>query len=395
MRKVKVQPIQSDLPEEFYRVEPLRPPPTRSRFVRLIPNVLLRTSSSEKVCANEDCQLYRDGSGEFEPSSVCLAKMVQNFMEDGNSNNGDKMEMHPIPVRCGRRRCNCFNGVGGSSDDEPDCFGGCFGESNPSSSLDACETLKSLVICSSVVEHNLLGDVAKIVEKNKICKQGAEGCRELVTDGLVALGYNASICKSCWEKTPSYPAGEYRYIDVVHEGERFLVDVDFRSEFEIARPTKTYKTTLQALPVIFVGKSARLQRIITIVTDAAKQSLKKKGLHVPPWRKAEYVKSKWLAPYTRFAPADEPPPSFKPASNTDTLTLHSKPCSPITQTVEKEQGQNLMFAFPGDDDHEVKATPTIAIQVVAKEWNPKQLQSTIKSKTGFKVVTGLTSIMKG
>ncbi|CAM8895046.1 unnamed protein product [Rhodiola kirilowii] len=141
-----------------------------------------------------------------------------------------------------------FNGVDGSSDDEPDCFGGCFGESNPSSSLDACETLKSLVLCSSVVEHNLLGDVAKIVEKNKICKQGAEGCRELVTDGLVALGYNSSICKSCWEKTPSYPAGEYRYIDVVHEGERFLVDVDFRSEFEIARPTKTYKTILQAPP---------------------------------------------------------------------------------------------------------------------------------------------------
>ncbi|KAL9659299.1 hypothetical protein QQ045_024104 [Rhodiola kirilowii] len=108
MRKVKVQPIQSDLPEEFYRVEPLRPPPTRSRFVRLIPNVLLRTSSSEKVCANKDCQLYRDGSGEFEPSSICLAKMVQNFMEDGNSNNGDKMGMHPIPFRCGRRRCNCF-----------------------------------------------------------------------------------------------------------------------------------------------------------------------------------------------------------------------------------------------------------------------------------------------
>ncbi|CAM8948853.1 unnamed protein product [Rhodiola kirilowii] len=70
MRKVKVQPIQSDLPEEFYRVEPLRPPPTRSRFVRLIPNVLLRTSSSEKVCANKQRRIQQGPGGSWDPSRI-------------------------------------------------------------------------------------------------------------------------------------------------------------------------------------------------------------------------------------------------------------------------------------------------------------------------------------
>lgn len=80
------------------------------------------------------------------------------------------------------------------------------------------------------------------------------------------------------------------------------MDIDFRSEFEIARPTKTYKAILQTLPYIFVGKADRLQRIIPVVSEAAKLSLKKKGMPVPPWRKAEYVKAKWLSPHVRQAP---------------------------------------------------------------------------------------------
>ena len=61
--------------------------------------------------------------------------------------------------------------------------------------------------CASVCERNLLADTSKIVEKNKICKSKDEDCRKVVTDGLLALGYDASICKSRWEKCSSYPAG--------------------------------------------------------------------------------------------------------------------------------------------------------------------------------------------
>ncbi|GJU58703.1 longifolia 1-like protein [Tanacetum coccineum] len=38
-----------------------------------------------------------------------------------------------------------------------------------------------------------------------------------------------------------------------------------------------------------------LQKIINIVSDAAKQRLKKKGMPLPPWHKADYVKAKrWV-----------------------------------------------------------------------------------------------------
>lgn len=89
---------------------------------------------------------------------------------------------------------------------------------------------------------------------------------------------------------------------MVIEGERLIIDIDFRSEFEIARSTRSYKCLLQVLPSIFVGKADRLQKIVHLLTEAAKQSLKKKGMPCPPWRKAEYVKAKWLSTYTRMTP---------------------------------------------------------------------------------------------
>lgn len=95
---------------------------------------------------------------------------------------------------------------------------------------------------------------------------------------------------------------------MIVKGERFLIDVDFRSEFEIARQTSSYKALLQSLPLIFVGKSDRIRQIVSMVSEAAKQSLKKKGMHFPPWRKADYMRAKWLSSYTRISVenADEP-----------------------------------------------------------------------------------------
>lgn len=54
----------------------------------------------------------------------------------------------------------------------------------------------------------MLADTAKIVERHKINKRKDGFCRKIVADGLIALGYNAAICKSKWEKSPSSLAGK-------------------------------------------------------------------------------------------------------------------------------------------------------------------------------------------
>ncbi|CAL5208000.1 unnamed protein product [Lathyrus oleraceus] len=304
----------------------------------------------------------KDGGGggaELEPSSVCLAKMVQSFMEEQ-----PQPQPQPPPLRCGRNRCNCFNA---SSSDEDDFDLSGF---THESVADSNDSLKSLIPCVTVEERNLLADAAKIVEKNSKVYKRKEDLIKIVSEALSSLGYDSSICKSKWEKTSSCPAGEYQFIDAIVEGETLIIDIDFRSEFEIARSTGTYKTILQSLPYIFVGKKERLKQIVSIVSEAAKQSLKKKGMHVPPWRKRDYMLAKWISP------------SAARSKQVADAAAQETP----TQDVNNDSGElELIFG-------EVKATPEEVV-TVSPAW---QLPA-VKPKSverGTKVVTGLASLLK-
>ncbi|KAJ0264760.1 Uncharacterized protein HA466_0030560 [Hirschfeldia incana] len=297
---MKIQPIDIDSPavRETAPGKPVLKSRLKRLFDRPFTNVLRNATSSEKAFHGGEVQC---GGGEFEPSSVCLTKMVRNFIEETNEKQ----------AKCGRNRCNCFNGNNNDSSSDDDDDFDFFGGSAESFIGDAADHLKSLITCVSVAERNLLADAAKIVDKNKSVKR-KDDLRKLLNEGLLSLHYDSSLCKSKWEKSPLFPAGEYEYIDVVVGEERLLIDVDFRSEFDIARQTSGYKALLQSLPFIFVGKSNRLTQIVSLISEAAKRSLKKRGMHLPPWRKAEYMRSKWMSSYTRasvFASgnAEEPP----------------------------------------------------------------------------------------
>lgn len=372
--QMKIQPIG---PKGAVRTDPAKPA-GKSRLKRLFerqfPSVL-RISSAEKVAVagvGDGKERERDDGDMVDPSSLCLDRMVLSFIEEGN-------EKPP------RSRCNCFNGnCDDSSDDEFDVRAG----DAPAASGDAVEILKGLVPCASVAERNLLADASRILEKNK----NKDDCRRIVTDGLQSLGYDASICKSRWEKTPSFPAGEYEYVDVIVAGERLLVDVDFRSEFEIARSTKTYRAVLQSLPSIFVGKPDRLQQIVAVVSEAARQSMKKKGLSFPPWRKPEYMKAKWLSPYQRTTALVTSQPDVESDGGKGESGGDSRvPCSISAVNFSGE------FELRFEDSGRTPAanagvSAEKKITVVVSPWQPPE----VKPKTlkpGTKVVTGLASVL--
>ncbi|KAI4329731.1 hypothetical protein MLD38_028082 [Melastoma candidum] len=295
---MKIQPVDFEIGEA-----PVAAAAAKSRLKRLFErqfSSMLRIPSLERMSSLEKARC-EDVAGEFDPSSVFLGKMVRNYLEE--------CEKHPAAGRCGgKNRCHCFSSNStDSSDNEVDFFCG-YGNKN-SECRCTLETLKVLVLCACVSEKNLYADVARIVEKPRACKRKdfslAAGLSAII-DGLVAVGYDASTCKCRWEKSPCTPAGGYEFISVMIQGERVIVDIDFRSQFEIARPTKKYKSILGTLPTIFVGKEDRLRKIITIVSEAAKQSLKKRGMPVPPWRKTEYIMAKWFSdPIANPAPSEE------------------------------------------------------------------------------------------
>jgi uncharacterized protein (TIGR01615 family) len=170
------------------------------------------------------------------------------------------------------------------------------------------------VSCSSTTafEIRLLRDAEKAVAIAK----GKEGfyvpenaepksrSRRFVMSSLRFAGYNAAICKSRWDQTIGHLAGDYEFIDVVIEesklkNERFFVDIDFKAQFEIARPTDEYSALLQKIPNLFVGRAEKLCGIIKIMCNAARRSLKERGMCIPPWRKYRYMQTKWVSSYKR------------------------------------------------------------------------------------------------
>jgi uncharacterized protein (TIGR01615 family) len=104
-------------------------------------------------------------------------------------------------------------------------------------------------------------------------------------------------------------AGDYEYIDVAVAGEddvggaavattssgsRLVVDIDFRAQFQLARPAPWYAHLWARLPAVFVGPRARLRKAVSLLCAAAQRSLRESGLHVPPWRRSGYMQAKWL-----------------------------------------------------------------------------------------------------
>ncbi|OWM83352.1 uncharacterized protein LOC116202733 [Punica granatum] len=113
-------------------------------------------------------------------------------------------------------------------------------------------------------------------------------------------GFDAGLCKSRWEKTPQFPAGDYQYIDVkLLDGSRIIVEPFLAGIFQIARPTSEYSLLLGLFPRVFVGRPEELKQVVRLMCTAIKQTMKSTGLSVPPWRKNRYMQAKWFGSYKR------------------------------------------------------------------------------------------------
>lgn len=136
---MKIQPIDA---AEGNRLELVIKPVVKSRLKRLLERPfsgVLRNSAAEKTGGGGgqeplqiQCKEGFNGSTDFEPSSACLAKMVQSYIEENH-------EKSSAPVRCGGR--NCFNRICDDSSDDESVFNGGSGEWNYPSG-DASEILK-------------------------------------------------------------------------------------------------------------------------------------------------------------------------------------------------------------------------------------------------------------
>lgn len=189
-----------------------------------------------------------------------------------------------------------------------------------------------------------------------------------------------------------------------------LIDLDFRSEFEIARSTGNYKAILQSLPFIFVGNIDRLQQIIAIVSEAARLSLKKKGMHIAPWRKAEYMKAKWLSPHVRTAVSveeTETEAEERAGEDETKRAVTETEAEAVVEAAEEESecGElDLIFGeetTPSDAPKSFLSSPVKLSGVEAKgltpgivAWQPPVMKPKSCERGNRVLVTGLASLLK-
>ncbi|KAE9591734.1 hypothetical protein Lal_00038912 [Lupinus albus] len=126
-----------------------------------------------------------------------------------------------------------------------------------------------------------------------------------VSRRLQNAGYDSAICKTKWRSSPNIPAGEHNFLDVIDNTSskkgvvRVVIEMNFRSEFEMARGNEDYNLLVRRLPEVFVGNLERLSNLIKIMCMAAKKCMKERKMHMGPWRKHRYMQAKWLGPCDR------------------------------------------------------------------------------------------------
>ncbi|RHN45746.1 hypothetical protein MtrunA17_Chr7g0234691 [Medicago truncatula] len=129
--------------------------------------------------------------------------------------------------------------------------------------------------------------------------------RRKVAEFLREEGHDAAVCVTKWEPYDgAVTAGSHEFIDVVQTRSatatwRYFVDLDFRAQFEIVKPTRRYSEVLNLVPGVFVGGEIELKRTVSIVCDAVKRCFKSKEASIPPWRKNRFMQNKWFGPSKR------------------------------------------------------------------------------------------------
>ncbi|KAL0456668.1 UNVERIFIED_CONTAM: hypothetical protein Slati_1006000 [Sesamum latifolium] len=261
-------------------------------------NCWVYTSASNELWARQS----GGGGGMSHESEHDLAMMVSDFLENGNSGGTDSRY---------------------SSDSD----------SGLSDLVQLAEKISYFKLVMDQYESDLLSVVKSLalsINERDLRAANSGLCNaSCIRFSLVKLlrlsGYDAGVCTSRWQGSGKVPGGDHEYIDIVHYNdmgstERVIVDVDFRSHFEIARAVESYDRILNSLPVIYVGSFTKLNQFLQVMVEAAKSSLKQNSMPLPPWRSFAYLQAKWQSPYQRKFDPDEP------SCNT-TVPIEHKKCT--------------------------------------------------------------------
>lgn len=174
------------------------------------------------------------------------------------------------------------------------------------------------------------------------CMKPTDGCtsclRQRVVNLLTQKGFEASLCTSKWKNTRKHPGGKHEYVEIIAGtvGRKkpipYLIELEFRDQFEIAKASDEYRNLVALLPEYYVGKADYLNAIVGILCDAAKRSMKEKKIHMGPWRKRSFMQMKWSNCSERRSVDKSSGKSFPSSRQSHESRLHLSAAPALTVT---------------------------------------------------------------
>ena len=152
---------------------------------------------------------------------------------------------------------------------------------------------------------------------------------------LCALGYDARVEHTDVRETRRYLQSAMRHEFIVvripeeddqQSAEEYTVDIRFKEQFSMPRPTSRYVTALNLVPEAFVGTRARLLSGARAVWREMELAFAYHGMTpLPPWRKEDRFLARWC-------------PEEKKAGVSNTVQQYRE----ISDTDRRADGENIL-----------------------------------------------------
>lgn len=173
---------------------------------------------------------------------------------------------------------------------------GCCGYEDDYSGI---KELRSWLLPGSSAEKRLRSDIELSLDHHQAASAGSllENTTWLATK-LGRLGYRVHIRTALGGGEGFDCLRNLRHVFLTVGGQgqspKFVVDLTFKEQFKIAKPTPRYAALLECLPDLYVAPEASVAPLVNFMCAEMACAFRAHGSVLPPWRHASSMLSKWL-----------------------------------------------------------------------------------------------------
>nr|GMC47240.1 uncharacterized protein LOC109190276 [Ipomoea batatas] len=276
-------------------------------------------------------------------------------------------------------------------------------------------SLQEILENATEAETEILGKIMSYWREEAAgMKMEPKELRKWMVSRLRMDGYDASLCKTFRVKTSARSSsalkfsGDYEYIDVMmksseseREQLRVIVDTDFRSQFEVARPTEAYKELSSFLPCIFILQWNPSSLPLSEPRNAISRENHEASVTSPNPSSVKQLQ-KWPTPPLpnssgssrkhRFPKENVPPPD--PYTSPSAATKHKSSLSPRPPNSKHKSPTGSETAVSGSSGSGVKGGVNVVMGNASDIGEALLASPQCSTDVGKKLMVGSAAIVK-